>query len=252
MEKISVVIPTRFTDEFPRSTDRIKFCLGSLRNQTISSQFIEIVVSDFGSEAKYLPLLQESCQQFSARFIHFETREIWNRAKALNLGIKNSSPIFKYILATDIDIIFKNICLEKILSSMNDKRIVVCEMRDLPKMEFPEPFNPQTDLGKLETVKAVGREKGFGVCCYPRDWIFKIRGYDELFKGWGGEDDDLMKRSRLDKMQEIRLYHLAFHQWHKPLYNAQVNLQPRKDNWSRLRSLDTVIRNENVEWGKWK
>lgn len=251
MEKVSVIIPTRFTDEFPRSTDRIKFCLGSLRNQTIDPQFVEIVIGDLGSEAKYIPLLQESCKQFSARFIHFATREIWNRAKALNLGIRNSSPVFKYILATDIDIIFKNICLEKILSSMSDKRIVVCEVDDLPKMKFPRSFNLQTDLDKLEVSKSVGRILGLGICCFPRDWIFKIRGYDEEFKGWGGEDDDLMKRGKLDKMQMVRLHHLAFHQWHKPLYNEQVNLQPRKDNWDRWLKLNSIIRNKKTEWGTW-
>lgn len=249
MKKISVVIPVRFSNKYPRSENRMKLCLESLRAQTLKPELMEIIISDFGSENQFIPLLQKSCQQFNAKFIHVSTKEIWNRSRASNIAIRNSNPESQYILSSDIDIIFKDTCLERILDSINLNRIVACETRDLPETLALENLSVKIDFLKLKTIP---RSLGWGTCCFPRNWIFKIRGYDEEFKGWGGEDDDLMKRARLGGMLIVRLYNLVFHQWHKSLFDVKEIIPFREANRKRLKEVNTLIRNENREWGKFR
>ena len=150
--KISIIIPVRFSDKYPRNTGRIKLCLESLRAQTLKPELIEIVVSDFGSENQFIPLLQKNCQQFNAKFIHVPTKKIWNRSRALNIAIRNSRPESQYIFSSDIDVIFKDICLERILDNAKPNRIVTCETRDLSETLAPENLSVKIDFLKLKTI----------------------------------------------------------------------------------------------------
>jgi len=246
--RISIVIPLRFNSNNSR-IDQFKFCLESIANQTVTS-LIEIVIGDYGSKSKYLTLIEELCQKFDAKFFHQGTNEIWNRARALNIGIRNSDPNSRYIFACDIDLILRNNCIEKILENVEENKLIISEIRDLPETGFPDLFDVQEDFFKLDALRSSPRPLGLGNCCFPRDWIFKIRGYDEEFKGWGGEDDDLIKRAKLDNLKIIRLHDLVYHQWHKSLFDDKEIIPFREANRKRLKELNTLIRNEGKEWGQ--
>jgi len=245
MPKVSAVIPIRYTDKYPRDMDRLDLCLKSLREQTVRSECIQIIVSDFGSEKKYVPALQEKCQKAKAKFVHIETQEVWSRAKALNIGIRASDPDSDYIISSDVDIIFKDTAIEEAFKNMDEKTYIIFEVRKLPPMKLPIDLN----FTRLEAI-SMPEPPSIGICCFPRKWIFDVRGYDEEFKVWGWEDNDLVKRAHLSGLQIIRLPDLAFHLWHRVFYKVDLNDPQQKLNCERADSLNTIIRNTDRQWGE--
>ena len=51
-------------------------------------------------------------------------------------------------------------------------------------------------------------------CLYHRDFWKSLGGYDEKFVGWGGEDDDLERRTKLAGGKNIRIPIVIGHLWH--------------------------------------
>ena len=125
---------------------------------------------------------------------------------------------------------------------MDEKTYLIFEVRKLPPMKLLVQFN-FTYWQKI----APPEPPSIGICCFPRKWIFEVRGYDEEFKVWGWEDNDLLKRAQLSGMKVVRLPDLAFHLWHKVFYRVEPGDPQQKQNQERLK-LNTIVRNTE-KWG---
>ena len=84
----------------------------------------------------------------------------------------------------------------------------------------------------------------------PRDWFFKVRGFDERMKFWGAEDGDLWKRAKLDGMDCYRINDLEetdaeiYHQFHKDCISGHLVNGP----WDRIKL--TTEENRQILWNK--
>ncbi len=139
--------------------------------------------------------------------------------------------------------------------------------------EEPDDFRLPQDSAKLRGIARADRSgisAGWGgLVSAPRDWFFKVRGFDERMKFWGGEDGDLWKRAGLDGMNCYRINDLeetdteVYHQFHDDCISAGYEepwgltiLTTEQDHhitWNKtLMARDNTIIRNNDNWGLWK
>jgi len=140
-------------------------------------------------------------------------------------------------------------------------------------VEVPDEFQLPRDSAKL---RGIARAAGSGISAgwgglvsAPRDWFFKVRGFDERMKFWGAEDGDLWKRAGLDGMNCYRINDLeeadteVYHQFHKDCISSRyphpygiIGLTPEEErhiDWNKtLLVRDNSIMRNNDTWGLWK
>ena len=210
---ISAIVPVR-----NRSNNRLENCLRALHWQDLPAEQYEVVISDFGSNPEEAKKLQEMADAHGARIVRTETDEIWNRSKALNYGIRAAQG--RFMFCTDVDMIFEPNFLStllKVQEEHGEQAFAVCHCRDLPESVPEKPWNCE-DYPALKS-KAPFREKlGTGACQMALKSAFEdIRGYDEGFKFWGMEDNDM--KFRITKGHGLKLVWIhertsMLHQWH--------------------------------------
>jgi glycosyltransferase involved in cell wall biosynthesis len=210
---ISAIIPVR-----NRSNPRLENCLRSLRWQDLPSERYEILLSDFGSEPQEAQDLKEMAASYGARITRCDTDEIWNRSRALNHGIREA--LGRYVFCTDADMIFEPNFLSTLLSTQQAKdedALVVCRCRDLPQ-SVPEKIWDIEEYPNLLGEAAFRKNwGGTGACQMAvRTFFEEVRGYDEGYKFWGMEDNDMKFRAARYglKLDWIHEKSSMLHQWH--------------------------------------
>ena len=209
---ISAIIPIR-----NRSSDRLENCLRALRWQDLSEDQYEVIISDFGSSPHEAEKLVAMAERHGARIVRTDTEEIWNRSRALNYGIRAARGHF--VFCTDADMIFEPNFLSTLLAVQDENgegAFAVCHCRDLPESVPEQPWALE-DYPELKS-KAPFREKlGTGACQMAlRSFFNDVRGYDEGFKFWGMEDNDMKFRAIRSglKLTWIHERTSMLHQWH--------------------------------------
>ena len=103
--------------------------------------------------------------QPSARVVHVRDRPVFNLAEARNLGAR--AAVAPWLLFVDADIVIGDGLIEALRPLLAAGRFYV-----------PEPRPPEA----------------WGTLVVARSDFEAIGGYDEVFEGWGGEDDDVLWR----------------------------------------------------------
>jgi cellulose synthase/poly-beta-1,6-N-acetylglucosamine synthase-like glycosyltransferase len=84
---------------------RVENAFKSIRNQDYSQNLIKITLVDYDSNKIVIPRLKKLCELYNVEYIRVENKPVWCKSHALNIAIKKAKT--KYILSTDIDIIFR-------------------------------------------------------------------------------------------------------------------------------------------------
>ncbi len=242
MPRLSAIIPVR-----NRSGTRLRNCLSSLRWHPGE---LEIVLSDYGSNAEHAAMIRELAEQFDAKVTRAEEFGDWNRSRALNLGIQHASG--EYVLCTDADMIFAPNFVQSILdvhASKPNEALVVCACGDLPE-QVPEKPYELADFPMLS--KAANRRKsiGTGACqSASREFFFHARGYDERYVHWGSEDSDMRDRALKYGLELVWISDKTemLHQWH-PTSRYSRLLQNRKNALRYWFTRHQVVKNLE-RWG---
>ena len=212
-----------------RDSERVRRCLNSLSNQDLDR--FEVIFVDYGSDpscrAEIEPLVRS--YQF-AHYVYCETRGWpWNRAHALNIGIRLSQA--ELVMTSDIDLIFSEFSLRKMVDGYDGKTTLHAGCYYLPQdfkcwdslaANKPKYGKPNTDaLGLLLLL--------------PKDIYVRLGGFDEFYRFWGREDADLERRlntigfeTRFLAIEEFPLYH----QWHPVQNNTTFTFMP-ESYWMR-------------------
>jgi glycosyltransferase involved in cell wall biosynthesis len=209
---VTVIIPLR-----NRGGHRLDNCLRSLRWQDLPAEQVELLVSDFGSDAPHRATLEPMAAEHDVRVVWTDTREIWNRARALNFGIRAARG--RYVLCTDADMIFAPSFLSAVLAAQreaNDAALVVCRCRNLPSTVEERPYVREEFPALLEA--STYRERlGTGACQMAlRGMFHTLRGFDEGYKFWGLEDTDMTFRAQRQGLRLAWVHERTamLHQWH--------------------------------------
>ena len=244
--------------------DRLYHFLYTLAgNQTVKPY--EILIIDSSTDQATIDSVIENVDRFREGYlspVHLRTHfinptEVPYKALSLNYGIKNTNEGSKYILTTDIDMVFPPYWVENSLNKMNEGTFLLSE-----PSKMSEQFNKELDSIDWNTVEwdklynrsiPWGKAKGPGNGQFmPREWIFKVHGYNEIFnRGQDGLDMDLWRRAAkdgLDAKWQYRNDNKFLHLYHdisgwKGKNHRLMNVQYDKRN-------PDVIVNTDGEWGE--
>lgn len=209
---ISVIIPLR-----NRGGHRLDNCLRSLRWQELPAERVELLISDFGSDDAHREALAPMAEAHGVRVVFHDTREIWNRARALNIGIRAARG--RYVLCTDADMIFAPTFLPTVVQAQqeaDDAALVVCQCRDLPSTVEERAYALE-DFPALLQASYYRKRLGTGACQMAlRGMFHTLRGFDEGYKFWGLEDTDMTFRAQRHglRLAWVHPRTAMLHQWH--------------------------------------
>lgn len=242
-EDITVVISVK-----NRYDTRITNALKSIRNQDYNQDLINITVVDYDSQKGLIPKYKKVCDKFNAEYLRVDNKPIWCKSHALNIAIKRAKT--KYILSTDVDNIFEKTYIKEAIKELrrNAFQVILSEIRDLPKHSIKtEDFDELKSLAKLR-YKRDNPGTNLTLTCF----YHKIHGYDEVYKLWGKEDCDLVKRFYLMglNIKSIRDNSYFLHQWH-PKFEGILNqnyLEQLMKNNEYFIKHNSIVRNKDG-WG---
>jgi len=175
---ISVVIP--FKD---REKSRLNEVIKRLKNPLVK----EIILVDYNSEPKC------SITHKSVKIIEYKKAGPWNKAHAINIGVKNSSQPF--IMTLDADILLGPEFYNKLEPYLDWNNFIYS--KDVRRIEKKSISNDWDSM--VTTSEPWGENRGYmwelnhqgtgGVQVFPKDWFMNVRGVDENLFYYGGMDN---------------------------------------------------------------
>jgi len=204
IDKISAIIPFR-----DRDIDRLFYLYDSFDSDDV----IEFIVVDYGSK---VPLRLKNISKNRPKFKIIRSEcSVWNKAHALNIGIKKAKG--EFIMTIDLDIVLVdklNIVLDKkcFYYSSNVHRI---NKNDLEKT-FPYGWDnsfswyPNTNYASEIFGLATG-----GLQIYSKDWIDSWKGIDENLVYMGGMDNITIMMAKKTEKIIIQLPNRILHIEHE-------------------------------------
>ncbi len=258
--KVSLVITTY---QMPRHLERV---LASVAQQTVASQ-MEVIVADDGSTDD----TEQVVRDFARRMpfpVHFVTQphEGFRLSRCRNMGAaKATSPhlvfldgdclippdhVEQHLLCHRPGVVTNTYCvrvdqptseritLERVNSGKYLDLISRRELRKLTKINWKAWFYTWLRHPKKPALR--GGNAGIARADYLR-----VNGYDENFRGWGCEDDDMGNRLRAAGLRIHYILHRTrtYHLWHPPAVTkpTKMRLGPNYDYLVRPMRLTRCI-----------
>lgn len=216
-----------------REPIRIRRCFESLARQT--HQNFEVIFVDTGSGRSLAAKVKKLVESFEfAKYIYTDTRGMyWNKSEAINIAAKQAKA--SLVLSADIDMIYEPNFVEVMLSKADQDSMVNAYHHFLPK-KFEDWGNESKYKNELEYSGIL--YTGPGLMC-PTNVFLDIHGYDEYYRLWGAEDDDLVERL-VD--YGLKRKHISpdetgmYHQWHPAgIWKRKLDYEFAHGHYSRKR-----------------
>lgn len=234
-----------------REIIRVKRCLDSLDTQR--NKNFRVLFVDYGSNLQLSRSVKKLINSYRfCQYIYVDARGwVWNRAHALNIGIRLVETPF--IMTTDVDLIFSLDFINDFIEELGGNIELHSSAFSLPKN-----FKSWEKLNNTHSVKFKPKEMtALGlVQATNTDVLHEIQGFDENYSIWGAEDFDLNSRLKIKgyKTKWLDLYITpVFHQWHP---NSGVRSRGNlPGGWHKM-MIDYCEKNKNrlsrnnLEWGK--
>lgn len=243
--RLTVVLPLR-----NRAGVRLDNCLRSLRWQEgVAARDVEVLLSDFGSDPSSRDEVAALARAYDARVVFTPERGVWNRSRALNIGLRRAQGALSF--CTDVDMVFAKNFLRTILDVEADARVLaLCQCHDLGPETLGRVIEPE-ELEALRDGATMRPAYGLGGCqATTTAWFHRVRGFDERMTFWGAEDKDLAFRARRDglALQWMNERTFMLHQWHETLKYERPWLT-KKNRW-RFKLTSWIVRKNWLGWGR--
>ncbi len=217
---IGVIIPIRNVEPF-----RLYHSLDSIKKQKYDVGKIECLVIDYGSTTKYISEYLTIVNSYGFKYLYINIDHEWSKAHALNIGLRN---VFSPIVAiSDVDIIFSPTFFQSSIKILKDDpcAVIYSFCLDLPEEENSHFYNlylkrQGADINRVKDIgiKRWNAQPSYGPLITYKVYFELIGGYDEFYKIWGAEDDDLYVRFlKLGLHEKVLSDHQNFycHMWHE-------------------------------------
>lgn len=195
------------------SLERLRLSVESILIGTY--QDVRICLADLSEVSLYKALCKTLPVPFA--YCHRHRSGPYNRSYNINVGVRNLIRSRMFFIS-DIDIIYPRDHIQKHIDLEGKYPLVFSHVVRLEKGLW------SSDYEKLKQHKK-GPEVPIGGICFCRRMTFiNLNGYDELYEGWGGEDDDF--RVRMSYFGDVitpkeRKVSTVFHLWHEPYIKDQ-------------------------------
>lgn len=243
-----------------RADHRLINALRSIRAQSHPPDLVRPLVIDYGSEPKSADRTAEMCAQHGAGYLRVAEPGPWSRARCLNIGLRRADT--KFLMTADVDIVLSPGYLADAIDALARSPLsVICSpMLDLPE-ESTESFVSAAQTGvelpldhwKQRSARRMDMEFHPSVGVSFTVFLQLIRGYDEFFEVWGGEDRDLMKRlTQLGlEYQPLESGSFYLHQWHPKFQGVSEDATSQRiiANREHAKTTHTIVRNDD-RWGR--
>jgi hypothetical protein len=208
-QELAVIIP--FRQAGPHTMSNLALAIASLRQQTLSSRRYRLLLVETDSipHVSVAPLPGCDC------VFAYYPEKAFCRSWAFNVGFWQAAATC-YVFH-EADVLAPPDLLERVLVELEDAPFVKpgIRVRDLSQAATLELH--RQGISGLERVSPVDYRirPALGACVGMRREPFeRMRGFNENFAGWGGDDDEFMVRARdligAPKLIECEPYHL----WH--------------------------------------
>lgn len=235
-----------------RDSETVRRAIESLEPQL--SESAKLVVVDYGSDVPYQAVLREYLKKFKniSLIICPTQKQLWHKSRAINVVLRTCRT--PYFMVADMDMIFHPAFVERALELARNDAAIYFAVGLLSERETT--YNKEFLDYRVESVT---NEIVRGMTLYPTSILKEIRGYDELYHSWGGEDTDVHTRLRnaghkvIFWKEEI----LLKHQWHGTRYRSRGSLAPFHGYLERVNaalnrlsvSQKRTLANSSFEWG---
>lgn len=215
-----------------------------------------IVFVDYGSEPALAAALARTLHDYPT--VHTvlvppQAAPEWSRAAALNRAAE-AAPNATTLVFTDADMLFPRewfeVCEAMLDAAEGRETLWLTDSRDLPRLgaQAPEDWwvrDPWLRAASVEHDR-VGQGAAMVV---PGAWFRAVGGFDEVYRVWGAEDNDLVLRARWAGLTVDWLPGAwVAHQWHSRNWATPAQLQQVQRNRDylahRIAERGPVIRNQ--------
>jgi glycosyltransferase involved in cell wall biosynthesis len=200
---IEVIIPVKDRSE-------IMQCVRSLLQEVLITK---IIVCDGGStENECIKSLQALEKLDKVEVLRFPA---WgfNKSRLINQGIIHSESDF--LLISDADIIWNQAAVLSLLQKVSSNANIICCIQDVEESQpdtlalVRDRYSYEVRIEKdtafvniqLSSHSQKHNRPGCGLICAKKSTLLTLGGYKENFIGWGWEDQDLLIRALLFKIQ---------------------------------------------------
>jgi len=207
-ESIDFVIAVR-----NRENIRIQRCIDSFKKYAIN-----IFVVDYGSK--------KPVKVKNATIIRYDKSRIWNKSHALNLGIKQCTS--NYICTIDCDILLNEELIKEIIKNLSTTNAIFnTNVLRVDMCNYSNDYNDMLSKSRLwfsENIRSnLYSAANGGIQVLPREWLYKIGGYDEgLGLYWGAMDNRIYEQAKLENMSIIDLNIPMLHMEHTNTKESQL------------------------------
>lgn len=240
-------------NRFDPKSNISQWLVKSIQSQTYKD--IEFLIADGGSDnyEEVKNYLENFNGPIPMRIVQHKV-DMFSRSLLNNVGVRNArGPL---VACTDCDIFFAKDFVATVMGVVGDRCMV--ESRT---MYWKPPLAEKIYKGELDPLNdinscKIGRIKkkttaGAWECMSIGDWN-KVRGFDERYKIWGSEDQDLLKRVKMAGVGVIWLGEslesiMVFHQPH-PKKDIKNDLEWQEKNKKFLNNITTYRANPDG-WG---
>lgn len=231
--RVSIIIPCKFTRKYPRSLSRLEWQLDSL-------QGLNAIVCDYGSDDR--EKIEGVCRQHGAEMVYVYYGEDYhgNSARAINQGIYFATGA-DHVVVSDVDLVYEPGFADKLREVARPDKLM-----GFPVLDLPEGKNLYLAM-RFSVPRRFGPRYSCCPLLIPRLWLISIGGYDQKYEGYGGLDNDIVKRAYLaGKRVEWTEYGYVYHVWHED-YKARPEFEKqRRKNRERLGQMESVRRNDGT------
>lgn len=251
-EDITSIIPVKNRYDY-----KIINALKSIRNQDYDQDLIKIIVIDYDSKKEFIPKLKKLCKEYKAEYIRVENKLIWNVSHANNIALKRTNS--KYVLITNTDFIFKEDYIKEAIKELqkNPRQIIVSNHWVTKEGDIRGEIDVKKDYNKIikkcNLSKTIGGYKfNPGISIGLTQFYKKINGFNEEFKKWGYEDNDLLKRLELSglNIKDVSEKSSYFHQWHPTIGKKSKEFKKQEEKNLQLFLQDKSIKRNKTGWGE--
>jgi hypothetical protein len=205
---------------------------------TLTQVKLPIVLADLGSRPATRAAVRETVQQHANVTLVEAEADEWSRSRALNLAAAAAAAADTLVF-TDADMLFParwGWALRWNLSRpRGTETLWLTDSRDLPSLDFPLPSDWWRNAGWLHRSSTPHTRLGQGAAMIvPRRWFTSVGGFDEFYKVWGAEDNDLVLRAEWSGLPV---------EWLGPPESAWVAHQWHRRDWPTSDQIEQVQRN---------